>query len=183
MSIGLKDEEIKFCPRCGYRLKEKEIHGRKRKYCPSCGFVFFRDPKVGASVLVEHEGKILLVQRGIEPHKGKWCLPGGFVEFDESPEKAAIRECKEETNLDVKILSLLGIYPYLNDMRGPGILIAYRVEITGNINELKPGDDAIVAKFFSPEELPPTEKIAFRTNREIIDKWLKEKKEKKDEKG
>ncbi len=176
MSMALKYEEIKFCPRCGHLLEEKEIHGRERKYCPACGFVFFRDPKVGASVLVEHDNKILLVKRGIQPNKGKWCLPGGFVEFDESPENAAIRECKEETNLDVKIEKLLGIYPYINDLRGPGILIAYKVKIIGDVKELKPGDDAEVARFFSPYELPPMEEIAFRTNREIILNWAKEKK-------
>ncbi len=176
MSIALKDEEIKFCPRCGHQLEEKEIHGRIRKFCPSCGFVFFRDPKVGASVVLEHNGKLLLVRRGINPHKGKWCLPGGFVEFDESPEKAAIRECKEETNLDVKIERLFGIYPYINDIRGPGILIAYKVKVIGGIKGLKAGDDAESARFFSPVELPPMEEIAFRTNRDIIKKWLKETK-------
>ncbi len=179
MSMALKDEEIRFCPRCGHQLEEKTIHGRKRKYCPACGFVFFRDPKVGASVVVEHEGKILLVKRGILPFKGKWCLPGGFVEFDEGPEEAAIRECKEETNLEVQIEKLLGVYPYLNDIRGPGILIAYKVKIIGDVNDLKAGDDAASARFFAPDELPSMEKIAFRTNREIIAEWLKEKKHEK----
>jgi len=175
MGVALKDEEIKFCPRCGHTLEKKKIHGRIRKFCPSCGFVYFRDPKVGASVVLEYKGKLLLVRRGINPHKGKWCLPGGFVEFDENPEKAAIRECKEETNLDVQIDKLFGIYSYINDIRGPGILISYKVKVIGGIEKLKAGDDAEIAQFFSPSELPSMKDIAFRTNREIIEKWLKER--------
>ena len=79
-------------------------------------------------------------------------------------------------NLDIKIDHLLGIYPYINDMRGPGILIAYKVKIIGKIEDLQPGDDANETYLFSPEELPPMEEIAFRTNREIIISWLREKK-------
>ena len=176
MSNKLRYEDIQFCPKCGHKLKEKFIHGRKRKYCPSCNFVYYQDPKVGAGVVVEERGKILLVRRGREPYIGKWCLPGGFVEYDEGPEQAAIRECKEETNLDVEIDKLIGIFPYLNDMRGPGILIAYKVKIIGNSKNLNPGDDADEVRFFSIDELPPMEKIAFRTNREIINSWIKEKK-------
>lgn len=61
-------------------------------------------------VAIIHQEKILLVKRENAPYKGKWVLPGGFVEIDETVEKAAVREAKEETGLDVEILSILGVY-------------------------------------------------------------------------
>lgn len=67
-------------------------------------------PKLAVDVLVEENGKILLIKRNFDPFKGKWALPGGFIEYKETVEQAAVREVKEETGIDVELEGLLGVY-------------------------------------------------------------------------
>ena len=159
--------EMNYCPRCAYPLTDKFVFGRKRRVCPGCGFIFFRNPKVATGALVEQDGKVLLVRRAVDPKQGWWCIPSGFVEHDEAPQEAALRECKEETGLDVRLTGLLDVYHYRSDFRGSGILIVYRAEVVGG--ELRPGDDASEARFFGPTELP--QEIAFASNREALRRW------------
>src|SRR5438552_2432842 len=110
-------QSTRFCPRCGStRLAHKEKFGRQRQNCESCGYIFFRDPKVGAGVFLEEDGRVLLIRRGVNPGMDLWCLPSGFIEHDESPEVAAAREAKEETGLDVQLDDLMGLHAY----RDPG---------------------------------------------------------------
>jgi len=161
--------QIVYCPRCAHRMSEDFLFGRTRPRCPSCGFIFFRDPKVGAGVFLEHEGRVLLTRRGIVPEPGKWCLPAGFIEYDESPEAAAVREAKEETGLDVELDGILGIHAYHDDLRGRGILILYRARLIGGT--LTPSDETTEVRFFARDELPPPEEIAFRTHRQVLAEW------------
>ena len=168
-------QSTRFCPRCGStRLALKEKFGRQRLNCQSCGYIFFRDPKVGAGVLLEEDGRVLLIRRGVNPGMDLWCLPGGFIEHDESPEVAAVREAKEETGLDVQLDELMGLHPYLDPARGNGILILYRGRRIGGV--LTPGDDAKEARYFAAQELPPPEQIAFRTHRRVLQQWQEENK-------
>lgn len=67
-------------------------------------------PKLAVDILVEENGKILLIKRNFEPFKGKWALPGGFVELGETVEQAAVREAEEETGLEVELEGILGVY-------------------------------------------------------------------------
>jgi ADP-ribose pyrophosphatase YjhB (NUDIX family) len=158
---------FRYCPQCGSQMHTRRILGRPREACPHCGYVHFIDPKVGAGVLVEKDGAVLLVRRAVAPEKDKWCLPAGFVEYDEAPDAAAARECREETGLEVQIFKLLTVDQYFEDSRGPGIIIFYQACITGG--ELVPGDDANEAKFFEPDRLPDA--IAFRTHRDLLSRW------------
>jgi ADP-ribose pyrophosphatase YjhB (NUDIX family) len=160
---------MRNCPHCTHPLEERISFDRLRPVCIACGFVHFRDPKVGVSVLIEGEGKVLLVQRVVDPERGKWCLPSGFAEWDEPPEMAAARECAEETGLAVTDLNLLGVAHYTDDFRGPGISLNYRAAVAGG--ELRPGDDAGAARWFAPTELPPAEEIAFRSHRTLLEAW------------
>lgn len=163
-------QTTRYCPRCGSaRLSPQEKYGRQRMTCATCGFVFFRDPKVGAGVFVEEDGRVLLIRRGVNPGMDLWCLPSGFIEHDESPETAAMREAKEETGLDVRLGELMGLHSYLDPARGNGILILYRARVIGGI--LTPGDDAKEAHYFAPDELPPPGQIAFRTHRIVLQEW------------
>ena len=160
-------EPVRYCQRCGSQLTHKQAFGRDRPVCPSCGYVHFQDPKVAAAVLVIQDGGILLVRRVNVPHQGKWTLPAGFVEADEDPEEAAIRECYEETGLTVQITGLMDVIPGREHPRGASIVILYRAEVVGGA--LKPMDDADAVGFFKPDELPP---IAFKATKRALDQWL-----------
>lgn len=162
---------MRYCPNCTHPLEEQLAFDRVRPVCPVCGFVHFRDPKVGVSVLVEQDDRVLLVQRGVDPGLGTWCLPSGFVEWDEAPETTAVRECLEETGLKVEVIGLLEVRHYVDDFRGPGINLAYRAQITGG--SLCPGDDARQARWFGPDEVPHPDLIAFRSHRAILVQWAK----------
>jgi len=159
-----------FCPFCRARLKDDLVFGRSRQVCPECGFVHFVDPKVGAGVLAVWEGKVVLVRRAVVPALGLWCLPSGFVEYDEAPEHAAVREFLEETGLEVQLTGLLDVRQYRNDTRGPGIIILYRGQVVGG--EARAGDDAGEVGLFGPDELP--EDIAFGTHRQALARWREE---------
>jgi ADP-ribose pyrophosphatase YjhB (NUDIX family) len=137
--------------------------------CPTCGFVHFRDPKVGVSVLVEHGGQVLLVQRAIEPGLGQWCLPAGFIDWDEAPEAAVMRECMEETGLTVTDLELLEAVHYSQDFRGPGINLVYKAQVAGGT--LRPGDDAAAVRWFLPAALPSRARIAFESHYAALEWW------------
>ena len=113
----------------------------------------YKIPNITADGIVIKEQQILLIQRKNEPFKGRWALPGGFVNYGEKTEEAAIREVFEETGLKTKKNDLLGVYSDPNrDPRGHTITIAYFLEITGG--NLKAGDDASNAKFFNVNKLP-----------------------------
>jgi 8-oxo-dGTP diphosphatase len=161
----------RYCPHCSHLLEERVAFGRVRPVCDACGFVHWRDPKLGVSILVEEGQRVLLVRRAVEPDKGKWCLPCGFVDWDEEPEAAAARELCEETGLAITKLELLGAGHYDDDARGPGINLTYRAQAGGG--PLQPGDDAAEARFFAPGELPPAEEIPFHSHRLVLEEWLK----------
>ncbi len=163
------ESEARFCPRCGALLDMAEVDGRMRPLCRACGFVLYRNPVPGTGVLVEMEGGIVLVQRSQPPFAGWWVLPSGYIEADESAEQAAIRECKEETGLDVELVELFGVYSFPEGPVHSGIIIFYRAHPVGGT--LRPGDDARDARVFPPHALP--EQLAFRTHREVLARWVR----------
>ncbi len=167
-----KPLELNYCPCCGHALIDQFLFGRMRRKCPNCGFVFFRDPKVAAGVLAEQDGKVLLVKRLYEPHRGEWALPAGFVEIDEGPVQAALRELTEETGLIGRIRGILGTYHIRSDPRGPIVTILYHAQIVGG--ELKAGDDATEVRFFAPDEVPTN--LAFASTRSVLCRWTRSKK-------
>jgi 8-oxo-dGTP diphosphatase len=161
-------EDHTFCPRCGAVMEMAKVAGRVREVCPSCGFILYHNPVPGAGVLVEIDEGIVLVQRGQPPFVGWWALPSGYIEADESVEQAAVRECKEETGLDIELLELFGVYSFPEGPVQSGIVIFYRARPVGG--ELEAGDDAQDVEVFYPDALP--EKLAFRTHREVLARWM-----------
>jgi 8-oxo-dGTP diphosphatase len=156
-------EYIKYCPVCGAELSLKRVEDRKRAVCSTCGWINYENPLPCAAALVRNsEGEILLVKRGVEPSKGEWALPSGFIEIDETPEKACLRELKEETGLEGRIVRLVGVYSQ-ESVRYKNVVIAgYEVEGKGIPH---PGSDSQDVQFFSAEELPP---IAFPSHLKMI---------------
>jgi 8-oxo-dGTP diphosphatase len=157
----------KFCPHCAGRLAPKMVDQRERLVCQECGFIFYINPKVAAGVLIEIEGRVLLVRRGIEPHFGCWTLPAGFTEYGETIEETAIRECREETGLEVELDNLLGVYSVNSDFYGHLVLVLYSAHLVGG--EMVAGDDASEVGLFAPDELPKD--LAFQAHREALLEW------------
>lgn len=155
--------EINFCPRCGAPVERKEAFGKIRPVCPQCGWIHFADPKVAAAVLVEQDGRVLLVRRANDPFRGLWTLPAGFVDAGEDPAEAAARECFEETGLSVRVTRALDVIAGREHARGADFVIVYRAETIGG--EIAARDDADAAGWFSRDDLPP---LAFKATRAVL---------------
>lgn len=83
---------------------------RERLVCSSCGYVHYRNPKIVVGSIVRHGGRILLCRRAIEPRRGFWTLPAGYMEFGEMAEDAARREAREEACAEISIDRMLAVY-------------------------------------------------------------------------
>lgn len=141
-----------YCPICGRPLISKFHTGRNRPYCADCETPIYFDPKVAVAVFIEQNQRVLLIQRALSPGKGKWALPAGFVDYDEAPEDAAVREALEETHLHIRIEGLLAVYPK-RDRGLADIVIAYRASIIKG--RALAGDDAAAVGWFERGNLPP----------------------------
>jgi 8-oxo-dGTP diphosphatase len=157
------DSYVKFCPVCGKPVARKIVHGRERPVCVSCGHIHFQEPKVAAGVLVLQEGRVLLVRRIMEPKRGLWSLPAGFVDADEDPAEAATREVYEETGLNVEINGLLDVIYGKEHPNGASIVILYKGKVKSG--RMKAGDDVDAVDFFNPAQLPP---LAFEATQRAL---------------
>lgn len=158
-----RDSQIKFCPRCAAEVSRLEKFGAVRPVCMQCGWIYFQDPKVAAAVLIEHEGRVLLVRRANEPFRGMWTLPAGFVNGGEDPAEASARECLEETGLQVRVTRVLDVISGREHERGADFIIVYHAEVMGG--ELAPDDDADAVEWFARDALPP---LAFKATQKIL---------------
>lgn len=141
-----------YCFQCGAPLEMRWVEQRERETCPKCEWIHFAQLKVGAAVLIEEHGKLLLLQRSYEPWKDSWMIPAGYVEADEDPRDAARREVYEETGLDVELSGLIQVYYFDDDPRGNGVSFVYKAEkVFGN---LKVNSESRDAKYFSWSEIP-----------------------------
>jgi ADP-ribose pyrophosphatase YjhB (NUDIX family) len=165
----MKNRPDVFCSRCGGHLEVQwvEEEGRERPVCRACGFIVYMNPKVVAGAIPLQDGRVLLLRRRIEPARGKWSFPAGYVELGESLEEAAIRETLEEVALEIGELSLLNVYSY---QESPVVTVVYVSPIVGG--EPRAGTEAEEVAFFSPEEVPWDE-LAFRSTREALEEWAR----------
>lgn len=156
--------EYSFCPKCGGPLESRVIKALEpaRLVCTHCQFVFFLDPKVAAGTIIPTTDGIVLLRRGIEPGHGKWVFPGGYVDRGETVQDAAIRETLEEVNLQVRLVSLLGLYSYRHS---PVVVVVYLAESTGGI--LRAADEALDVRLFPPTDIPWHE-LAFPSTKEAL---------------
>jgi ADP-ribose pyrophosphatase YjhB (NUDIX family) len=159
----MNSDQVNYCIRCGAALRLERRSGRRRPTCPNCEWVYFPDPKVAAAVLIEKDDQVLLVRRAVDPRRGKWTLPAGFIDAGEDPRAAAERECLEETGMQVRITGLLDVLYGQEHEKGAHIIIFYRAEVLGG--QVVAGDDVDRVAFFARHELPP---LAFSTTQRIL---------------
>ena len=141
----------RFCPRCAAELIPKLAGGRERATCPACGYVAFGRFSMGVGALLVHEGRVLFVQRGENPGKGRWTIPGGYVEQDETPDVAVVREVFEETGLRVCVIELLALRNTLRD-DDQNAYYVFRARLDGPTQIVVDGTETVRAGFFAPEE-------------------------------
>ena len=153
-----------FCLHCGAPLQVRVIEGRELEMCPRDDFILWHDPKVSVSVVVEADGGVVLGRRAIEPGYGLWCLPGGFVNDDESPAQAAIRECREEIGATVDIDGLLDVYHSAKTTAPSLVIIAYLARLAAG-EAPSPGEEMLEVGVFRLDELP---QIAFPSHRQAL---------------
>ncbi len=147
----------KYCIYCGEPFSRKMVEGRVRLYCGQCREPHYENPTPASCIVaVDSQERLLLVKRNVPPQVGQWCLPGGFIELDETPEHAALRELKEETGVTGKIDRLLGVTSSYSPQYYSVLLVGYLV--TSYTGSLKAGDDASEVACFHRDQLPP---IAF----------------------
>jgi 8-oxo-dGTP diphosphatase len=159
----------RFCPLCGKQLQQLHLDGRMRLYCRTCDTIHYENPlPATAAVVLDHDEHLLLVKRAMDPGKGEWCLPGGFVELDESPSKGVLRELREETGLHGKVEQLIAVVYEDSHFYGPLIIIGYQVAPRGGA--LQAGDDAAEVHYFPLADLP---QVAFDSHQTIINKMRK----------
>lgn len=158
------DPAFRFCPLCGGPLEARSLRRGEpeRQVCGSCGFVVFLDPKVVACAIVERGGRIALLKRSMEPQKGRWVMPGGYVDRGETVASAAVRETLEECGLRVEIKGLLGVYSYPEKM---AVVIVY--EAACGPGDLTPSEESLEACWFAPGEIP-WDLLAFQSTTDAL---------------
>ncbi len=150
---------------CASVLQRDDIEGRSRLNCPKCKWINYRNPlPVIACLVTNKAGELLLIKRDLEPCKGKWALPGGFMEVDESLPEAGVRELSEETGLKGKPGRLIGAHTQESQMYGAVLMVG--IEFIVEDEKIVPGDDASDAKFFPHKDLP---EIPFISHRKLIE--------------
>jgi 8-oxo-dGTP diphosphatase len=143
------------------------VEGREVEGCPNDDFVLWHDPKVTTAVVIEVDGGILLGRRAIEPGRGQWCLPGGFVNDDEDPWDAAARECLEEICAEVEMARLIGVYHIAKRTAPSMIGIAYQARLADG-SRPAPGPEMLEVGVFALDSLPP---LAFPSHRQVVDEY------------
>ena len=143
-------KEHAFCPFCGKGLAPKTIEGRERKACPGgdCGYVFWDNPLPVVAALIEQDGRILLARNRSWPEK-VFGLITGFIERNESPDGALVREVREELGLEANAPSLIGVYGFPHQNQ---IIIAYHCTAAG---EPVPGEEIAETRWVPVEKLRP----------------------------
>ena len=131
-----------------FKLKIPDGDDRIRRVCSHCQFVDYINPKIIAASVVTKGSKILLCRRAIDPRKGFWTLPAGFMEQGETVEEAARREAREEANAEIRIDRILAVYsvPRISQVQ-----IMFRAEL---VSDISPGPESLEVELFDWRDIP-----------------------------
>jgi ADP-ribose pyrophosphatase YjhB (NUDIX family) len=157
----------RFCPLCGAQLALEAVPPDQREHpvCRRCPFVFYLNPKLVGCTIPEQDGRILLTRRTINPSRGRWTFPGGYVDYGETVTDAAMRETWEETGLQVDLAGLVGVYTY----PGAPVIIVYRARVLSGT--LTPCHENDLLEWRTPADIPWDE-LAFPSTRDALRDWV-----------
>ena len=159
----------RFCPRCGEAIAPAD----GRAECAACGFVAYANAAPTACALVtDAAGRLLLARRAIEPYRGRWDIPGGFLEEGEHPLDAVRRELREETGLEIEPKEFFGAWldRYGDEPDAQWTLnLFWRADVVGG--DEAPADDVSELGWFGRDELPGPDELAFTTVGDVLRAW------------
>ena len=163
MSLNPALEDAGFCPRCGAAAT---VRFPRSLHCESCGYAVFFNPKpVGCALARDADGRVWLARRGHDPGRGRWSMPGGFVDLGESVEDAAIREVEEELHLRVELSHLIGVYSSAQDRT---VVVVYAATTTGTPTLT---EEALEVRAFAPTNIP-WQDLAFLSDEKALSDHL-----------
>src|SRR5262245_40541939 len=170
-SRGMLSPIMKFCSNCGARVEQRIPEGDNlpRFVCADCGSIHYQNPRLVVGCVPEHEGRILLCLRAIEPRRGFWTVPAGFMENGETLQQAAARESFEEALASVEIGSLLAI---VNVTHAHQVHVFFRATLASP--SFGPGPESLEVKLLDPVDIPWRD-IAFRSTIFSLERYLEDR--------
>jgi 8-oxo-dGTP pyrophosphatase MutT (NUDIX family) len=167
----LQKRKIRYCPRCGGPFPERPLAPQERQVCGGCGYTHYLNPSPGVTVIVESpEGRVLIAKRSPAiAFGGQWCLPGGYIEYEETFLAAARREVWEETGLTVRLKGIVNVVS--NQYRGDHhtLVVVLLAEVLAG--EPVAADDVTELRWIGPQEHRRIG-YAFEADRRIIDDYF-----------
>jgi ADP-ribose pyrophosphatase YjhB (NUDIX family) len=153
----MSNDRVRVPPPPGEKFVRRIPDGdtTERYVCSDCGHIYYTNPKIVVGSVVAHDNRILLCRRSIEPRKGFWTLPAGFLEEHETPEEGARREAREEARAEITLEALLAVYsiPRLSQVQ-----LMYRAHLTAP--EFSAGEESLEVDLFQWNDIPWSE-LAF----------------------
>lgn len=148
-----------------FELLVPEGDNRERRVCGDCGFVDYVNPKVIVGSVVTHGARFLLCKRAIEPRRGHWTIPAGFMEVLETPEEGAAREAMEEATATIGVRSLLGVYTVRHISQ---VQLIFHAELLDPA--IAPGPESLEVALLTWDEIP-WDDLAFPTVRWALEAY------------
>jgi len=166
----LRPDRVRFCPLCGGPLVRQPVPPENREHpvCSGCRFVFYLAPKVVAGTLPIRDGRVLLTRRAIEPSRGLWTFPGGYVDWGEDVREGARRETLEEVGLTVRLDGLLGLYSYAGS---PVVVLVFLAAVPDGAEPVLCTNEVLEVAYFGPDEIP-WDFLAFPSSRDALQDWI-----------
>lgn len=167
-ALAANNRRLHYCPQCGARFAEQVLEQFARQRCARCGYIHYLNPTPGITILLRSpEGKVLIGKRAATTRYGsKWCLPGGYIEYEESFIDTAHREVLEETGLDITIDGIVNVVSnHLDDLHHTLVIVLLGQVSGGNA---RPGDDLTELQWIDSDRhrcIP----YAFEADRRILD--------------
>ncbi|HEX2172358.1 MAG TPA: NUDIX hydrolase [Dehalococcoidia bacterium] len=161
---------VKFCQECGSPMVEGHLGGRLRPNCERCGFIHYGLHSIGVGGLVIKEDRVLLIQRAQNPGKGRWTIPGGFVENDEVMDLAVVREVFEETGIETEIERLYAVRHRVTPTDS-NVYFVFKLRAIGGelTSSFDPEPEEIAhAGFYSLEEMDKLDNLADFTRHLVL---------------